>query len=161
MKETYKVKVNDSHSFDLTQDDVTAIDSISSASNQHHVLHHNKSVTATVVNSDFNNKQYTVAINGTTYQVAINNQLDALIDQLGLSVGTTKIVNTIKAPMPGLILSVNVAVGQEIKEGDSLIIIEAMKMENNLTAPRDGVIKSIEVVASATVEKGALLIDLE
>jgi biotin carboxyl carrier protein len=70
-------------------------------------------------------------------------------------------VNEIKAPMPGLILEINVAEGAEVKENDALLILEAMKMENVLNSPRDGVIKSISVAQGETVDKNALLIEFE
>jgi biotin carboxyl carrier protein len=51
--------------------------------------------------------------------------------------------------------------GQEVKEDDSLLILEAMKMENVITSPREGIIKSVEVKQADTVEKNALLIEFE
>jgi biotin carboxyl carrier protein len=80
---------------------------------------------------------------------------------MGLSLGNAQMVNDIKAPMPGLILEVNVKEGDEVKEGDYLLVLEAMKMENALTAPRDAVIKSISVEKGQTVEKNQLLIEME
>ena len=70
-------------------------------------------------------------------------------------------MNAIKAPMPGLILEINVSVGQEVKENDPLLILEAMKMENCFLSPRDGVIKSIAVEKGNAVDKGQLLIEFE
>jgi biotin carboxyl carrier protein len=84
-----------------------------------------------------------------------------LIKDMGFELGASKQVNDIKAPMPGLILDISVEIGQEVKENDSLLILEAMKMENNLTAPRDGVIKSISVEKGDAVEKNQLLIEFE
>ncbi|WP_459211692.1 acyl-CoA carboxylase biotin carboxyl carrier protein subunit [Aquimarina rhabdastrellae] len=161
MKKTYALKVNDTHTFDLNTQDANALDSIETTSKEQHILYKNTSYTTSLVSSDFHQKKYAVTVNGTTYDVAIADDLDILIKTLGLSLGSTKVVNSIKAPMPGLILSVNAQIGQEIKEGDSLIIIEAMKMENNLTSPRDGVIKDITIKAGDTVEKNALLIEFE
>ena len=63
--------------------------------------------------------------------------------------------------MPGLILEINIEEGQEVKENDPLLILEAMKMENVINSPRDGVIKSIAVSQGNTVEKNALLIEFE
>jgi biotin carboxyl carrier protein len=63
--------------------------------------------------------------------------------------------------MPGLILSVDVKIGQEVKEDDSLLVLEAMKMENVLTSPRDGIIKSISITKGETVNKNQLLIEFE
>jgi len=126
-----------------------------------HVLHHNKPYKAEIVSANFNQKQYEVKVNNNTYTVAISNDLDQLIKDLGFEVGLTKQVNAIKAPMPGLILEINVVVGQTVKENDPLLILEAMKMENSFLSPRDGVIKSIAVSKGDAVDKGQLLIEFE
>ena len=63
----------------------------------------------------------------------------------------------INAPMPGTILSVNVQNGQSVKEGDVLMILEAMKMENEILAPCAGTVSGVSVTKGATVETGALL----
>jgi biotin carboxyl carrier protein len=80
---------------------------------------------------------------------------------MGFEVGAVKKVNDIKAPMPGLILEIKINIGQEVKENDVLLILEAMKMENVLTSPRDGVIKSISVKKGDAVDKNHLLIVFE
>ena len=67
----------------------------------------------------------------------------------------------VEAPMPGNIWKVLVKEGQEVKEDDALLILEAMKMENVLTSPRDGIIKSISVSKNDTVDKNQLLIEFE
>ncbi len=63
--------------------------------------------------------------------------------------------------MPGLILEISVSEGQEVKEGDALLVLEAMKMENVLTAPKDGVIQAITVKKGDAVEKKQLLIEMQ
>jgi pyruvate carboxylase subunit B len=65
------------------------------------------------------------------------------------------------APMPGLVLKVEVEVGQAVKAGQGVVIVEAMKMENELKAPADGVVAKVLVQERQTVEKGATLIVLE
>ena len=67
---------------------------------------------------------------------------------------------SVKAPMPGNIIKVNAKVGDSVKKGDVLIVLEAMKMENDICAPEDGTVASIEVAQGATVETDALLITL-
>jgi len=62
--------------------------------------------------------------------------------------------------MPGNILKVNVNVGDSVKEGDVLVILEAMKMENEIMAPRDGVVKQVLTTKGSTVETGAALVVL-
>ncbi len=66
----------------------------------------------------------------------------------------------IKAPMPGNIMKVNVKVGDSVKKGDVLVVLEAMKMENDVCAPADGVVASVEVNQGATVETDAVLVTL-
>ena len=66
----------------------------------------------------------------------------------------------LKAPMPGLIVRVNVAVGDVVQAGQGLIVMEAMKMENELRATAAGTVKAIKAEAGTAVEKGALLVEL-
>jgi biotin carboxyl carrier protein len=66
--------------------------------------------------------------------------------------------NSVDAPMPGNILKVNVSAGQAVKEGDVLVILEAMKMENEIMAPKSGTVTQVLVAKSATVETGAPLV---
>ncbi len=65
------------------------------------------------------------------------------------------------APMPGLIVRVNVNPGEQVVAGQGIVVMEAMKMENELRATADGTVRSVEVVAGTAVEKGALLVALE
>lgn len=65
------------------------------------------------------------------------------------------------APMPGLIVRVNVSVGDRVEAGQGLVVMEAMKMENELRATAAGTVKSVEVAPGTAVEKGALLVGLE
>ena len=66
----------------------------------------------------------------------------------------------VKAPMPGNIMKVNVKVGDAVKKGDVLVVLEAMKMENDVCAPADGVVASVDVNQGATVETDAVLVTL-
>ena len=67
----------------------------------------------------------------------------------------------VKAPMPGLVVKINVAPGDRVARGTSVAIIEAMKMENDLKAESDGVVSSIRVEEGQAVEKGAVLVEFE
>jgi biotin carboxyl carrier protein len=120
-----------------------------------------KSVTSKIIKSDFLNRTYTVKINSNLYKVEISNELDILIKDMGLSLVASKVINDVKAPMPGMILDIMVSVGQEVKEGDNLLVLEAMKMENTILAPRDAVIKSISIAKGKTVTKNEVLIEME
>ncbi|MDH4208372.1 MAG: biotin/lipoyl-binding protein [Anaerolineae bacterium] len=67
---------------------------------------------------------------------------------------------SIKSPIPGLIFDVTVAEGQQVAQGDILVIVEAMKMENELRASRDGTVQAIHVGPGDSVDKGTLLVTL-
>ncbi len=157
----YKAKVNASFEFDVTEEAVDQLDAVETSTNKYHILQNNSSIKANIVSSDFNKKTYSVKVNNNTYDVVLNDALDQQIVALGFEIGASKKVNDIKAPMPGLILEINVTEAQEVKEDDPLLILEAMKMENVINSPRDGVIKSIKVSQGNTVEKNALLIEFE
>lgn len=160
MEEYFKAIVNDNFEFSLNSKDLENLDIISDNENSN-IIFNNKSVEVETLEADFNQKIYTLSINGNRYQVKIENQLDALISKMGLSLGNASVEDEIHAPMPGLILEVNVSEGDTIKKGDFLCVLEAMKMENTLTAPRDGIIKSVNISKGETVDKGKLLIELE
>lgn len=69
--------------------------------------------------------------------------------------------NAIKTPLPGVIIDVKVNVGDTVKKGDTVVVLEAMKMENNINADRDGKVVSIAVSKGDTVADGAPLVILE
>jgi biotin carboxyl carrier protein len=161
MSLNYKVTVNDTFHYDLETESISQLDAVPTGANAFHILHQNTPYKAEIIASDFNQKNYSVKVNNTIYNVAISNPLDILIKEMGFEVGLTKQINAIKAPMPGLILEISVAVGQTVKENDNLIILGAMKMENSFLSPRDGIIKAIAVNTGDAVEKGQLLIEFE
>ncbi|SFD25213.1 acetyl-CoA carboxylase biotin carboxyl carrier protein subunit [Algibacter pectinivorans] len=161
MDKSFKVKVNNTFDFDISEAELSNLDTLQTSKNGYHILQNNKSVKAEITEADFNNKTYQISIRNHIYKVSISNKLDLLIKDMGLSVKTAKQIDFIKAPMPGLILELHVKVGQEVKENESLLILEAMKMENSISAPRSGTIKSIAVKNGDAVEKNQLLIEFE
>lgn len=161
MERKYKVKVNESLEFQFSEEDLKSLDSSTVTADNFHILHDHRSFKAEISNSDFLKRSYCVKINSSKYYIKIFNELDQLIEKMGLSLSQGQVLNDLKAPMPGLILEVNVKEGDEVKEGDYLLVLEAMKMENTLTAPRDGIVKSISVEKGQTVDKNQLLIEME
>ena len=81
--------------------------------------------------------------------------------RLGLSVGGVQQQNTVKAPMPGLVLQILVEPGQVVQKGDPLLLLEAMKMENVIKAAGHGQVKTVAVEKGAAVDKGQLLLEME
>ena len=160
MDRSYRLTVNNTSVYERKASE-TALDAVKITPSQFHILKDSQPYTAEIVNADFLAKTYTVKVNGNLYTVAISNPLDQLIKEMGFTVGASQQVNAIKAPMPGLILEMSVSVGQEVKENDCLLILEAMKMENSFLSPRAGIIKSISASKGDAVEKGQLLIEFE
>lgn len=122
--------------------------------------------------------KYIVNLNGKNYEVEVN-ETEAVV--VGVSAGAAPAPaaapvaapeaapapvaqavsaegTTIPSPMPGSILNVNVTVGQAVKAGDVLMILEAMKMENDISAPCDGTVKQILVTKGSTVNTDDVLI---
>ena len=161
MSTKYKVKVNKDFDFSLSDKDVINTDIIKTLDSQFHILQDQQSYNSEIITSDFISKKYTVKVNSNIYEVDISNELDMMISEMGFSIGASKQVNSIKSPMPGLIIDVKVTVGQTVKEDDYLLVLEAMKMENIITSPREGVIKSIDITVGEAVDKGKLLIEFE
>jgi biotin carboxyl carrier protein len=73
----------------------------------------------------------------------------------------TNALNTVKSPIPGVVTSIEVNVGQEVQEGDPLCVIEAMKMKNTIRSPRSGVIKFIPIQVGKHVRHNEVLIEFE
>lgn len=121
-------------------------------------------------------KKYKVNVNGTNYEIAIelidgNAKAEEMksapkaapqaAQQAPAASAAAGAGEKVTCPMPGNILAVNVNVGDTVKEGQVLMILEAMKMENEIMAPCGGKITSVGVTKGATVESGALLCTIE
>ncbi|PRY16180.1 biotin carboxyl carrier protein [Pontibacter ummariensis] len=126
--------------------------------NTFHIIKDARSFTAELVSADYQAKTFTFKINGLVQTVSVKDRFDLLLDQLGMSNANAQKLNDVKAPMPGLILEIKVQPGQEVKKGDPIMILEAMKMENILKSPGDGVVKEVKVKERQNVEKNQVLI---
>jgi biotin carboxyl carrier protein len=124
----------------------------------YHLIKDSRSYNLELVKFVTDEKKLFVKINNTPYTLDVKDKYDELLHSLGLDSLAAKKVNDIKAPMPGMVLNILVTEGQEVKKGDALIILEAMKMENILKSPTDGVIKKIAINKGVAVEKNQLLI---
>ncbi|TDU40279.1 biotin carboxyl carrier protein [Gelidibacter sediminis] len=161
MNKKYQVLVNGEQERSLIHQDIESLDAIKTSATTYHILHSGKSYNAEIIDHNFSKRSYKVKINNSTYNINISNSLDQLIKELGFEIGNSKKVDKITAPMPGLILEINVKIGDEVMENDSLLILEAMKMENVLTSPREGIIKSIAIKKGEAVDKNQLLVEFE
>lgn len=156
-----KANIND-QSLDYTQEQIDQLDMIYDAnSNQYHILKDGKSHKAQLSHNNNNPKEITILLNGTEHTVTIKDTVDQMVDKMGLSVVEDATAGDILAPMPGLILDILVSAGDPISKGDSLLILEAMKMENVIKAEADGIVKSVCLAKGDSVEKNQLIIEIE
>jgi len=110
---------------------------------------------------DIENKTITILRQGKKRNFKIIEPLDELLKSMGLESAFVSKISELKAPMPGLVIDVLMKEGDEIKKGDKLVVLEAMKMENILKSPVDGKIKSISILKGQAVDKNQLLISFE
>ena len=136
-------------------------DIIETGKGRFHVLKDHQSYSAEIVSFDKDSKTVVIRINSNTYTVDVKDRYDELLRQMGIDGGAGKKVNDIKAPMPGMVLNVMVESGQEIKKGDALVVLEAMKMENILKSPADGIVRKILVTKGDKVEKNQVMVNLD
>ena len=120
-----------------------------------------RSITVEVVDIDLRERTVELRLDGLHHHIALHNPLDQLIDQLGLEANPQVALTELHAPMPGKVVNIVVEVGQNVEAGDTLLVLEAMKMENPIQAVTGATIKSIEVQEGVAVEKGALLLEFE
>ncbi|MFN0215124.1 MAG: acetyl-CoA carboxylase biotin carboxyl carrier protein subunit [Saprospiraceae bacterium] len=161
-KGPFKIAVNGSqHEFDLEPEDAKNLDIVPDGVGTFQILHRGRSFRAELLEANYRDKLFAFRINGVKYTLHIADHYERLVQQLGLKVGGSQKQNEIKAPMPGLVLNVMAAVGQEVSKGDPLLILEAMKMENVIKAASDGRVKSLAVQKGTAVEKGQLLLEME
>ena len=133
-------------------------DIITLPNGDYHMTLDNKSYTIKVLDKNTSTGNLTVLINGRTISTTLQNKLAKLLKSMGMESGKRKL-KELKAPMPGLVLNVLTQVGDEVTEGQELIILEAMKMENAIKSPQDGIIQSIAVQNQDKVEKNQILIE--
>jgi biotin carboxyl carrier protein len=127
--------------------------------NNFHIIHLNKSYSAELVYIDKATKTVTLKVNGTKHKIEIKDRFDLLLEKMGMSAASSGKLKSIKAPMPGLIVKLNVQVGDIVKPGDSLLVLEAMKMENMIKASAEGTVSQIKIKKGDSVEKGQVLIE--
>ena len=112
-----------------------------------------------------------IEVNGTIYEVELKQEMklpktpklvrSKPIPTREETPGPAAGMSKVTAPLPGTILKINVKAGEEVKNGQVLLIMEAMKMENNILSEKDGVVQSVKVNEGSNVLEGDVLIEIE
>ncbi len=100
---------------------------------------------------------YRVHLRGYDYDVRVDDERSLRLKEFSKTEGSSKDAGRIVAPMPGLVVKLLVEPGQEVKKGEGLVIVEAMKMENEIRSPISGTVEKINVIERQAVEKGQVL----
>jgi biotin carboxyl carrier protein len=144
------------YTFQITDvDNITLNDS--DVINQH-VLDNNKSKLVSVKEVNHELKRYQIQIDGRIYYVQISDAVDQQMLSMNFKSKKSNQLKELRAPMPGLVRHVNVQVGDKVDAGDSLFILEAMKMENLLKSPVNGTVSDLFVKPGESVEKNQILL---
>lgn len=137
------------------------LDIVECAPGSYHIIRGTRSFRATVADIDFDSKSFLFRINGNNIRLKVDNEINDLLQKLGFTSLSRQSINELRAPMPGLVVDVAVKETQEVKKGDTLVVLEAMKMENVLKAASGGVVKKIHVKKGSKVEKNEVIIVIE
>lgn len=156
----FQIKTVDDNTFNINGSEAS-VDWIELKDGKFNLIHQNQSYNAEVVAADEQTKEFTIKVNNNDYQLKVEDRFDLLLHQLGMDSLAGAGFTELKAPMPGLVLKLEVEAGQAIKKDEPLVVLEAMKMENVLKSPADTTIKSIAVEVGQAVEKNQLLIEFE
>ena len=162
----YQIKVNGKLEFAVNNrsdeliinDKIVAPDVQQLDANNWHIINKLKSYNIEVVAFDSSLKTATIRVNNNIYHITAKDKFDALLEQMGMSNTNAAKVSEVKAPMPGMVLKTFIADGDQIKKGDNLFILEAMKMENIIKSPDDVVVKTVKIKPGDKVEKGQVLV---
>jgi biotin carboxyl carrier protein len=105
---------------------------------------------------------YEISVNQSNFKVSIRTALqEKAFKLISESQSGHTHLTTVKSPMPGLVLKIKKGEGETVSKGDSIIILEAMKMENEIKSPTNGIMKSINVTEGLAVEKNSILFTIE
>lgn len=146
---------------DQDQHWLAAIDIQKIDARQYHITHQGAIYEVVFLHFDAENNTYKIKVNGKPTTVQVEDRFDCMLQKMGLNLHSRNKATVLKAPMPGMIIALNVQNGDSIKKGDPLLTLEAMKMENIIKASSDGIIKNVLVRQGEAVEKNKILIEME
>lgn len=155
-QQAFEIEIKENHFYIDGQ--LMELDIFQINENNFHILKEGNSFKAEIIEADKTEKKFFIKINGNEYPIDLKDHSDILLNKLGISSSLSNVALDVKAPMPGLILDIFISEGSEIKKGDPLLVLEAMKMENILKSPRDGIVRNVAISKGKSVEKNQILI---
>lgn len=152
--ERYDIEIDSDGSI-LVNGEAHDVDFLNLGGSLYSIITENRSLEAVI---DDDNDKIAVMMDGRLFEAqALDERAMLLIQRRG---GISSGSGEVHAPMPGLIAVVTVAVGQAVAQGDTVVILESMKMQNELKSPIDGAVAAIHVEAGQAVDKNSLLIEI-
>jgi biotin carboxyl carrier protein len=149
-----------SYDFVFTQSEIDAIEVINPSEKAFAVLVHHEKIKGKIHPKAYHKKDLEVEMDGEFFDIKIKDKLDLLLQSMGLNTPKATKLKALKAPMPGLVIEINVEEGQVVEEGQKILILEAMKMENVIKIPHGAVIGKVLIQKGQAVDKGQTLIEL-
>jgi biotin carboxyl carrier protein len=128
------------------------------SNNQYHILYQNKSYHACLVRDQNNPNTIRIKINNQEFLAQLTDPFRSFFAESKSEKKHSKSTAPLISPMPGLIVKVFIQEGMEVRTGDPLLVLKAMKMENVIKAPQHGRVLSVKVTEGQSVEKGQALI---
>ena len=144
----------------LIDNDEANYDLLKNGDNGYHLIYNNQSFNIEVLNKDTHSGELILKINGRVIPTQLQNKLADLLKKMGMD-NNKKKLKDLKAPMPGLVLDIMVKEGEEVTEGQELIVLEAMKMENAIKSPQDGIIDKIQIDKQDKIDKNHTLLSFQ
>lgn len=123
-----------------------------------HLIKGSRSIEAELVAIDLGTKSLQIRLGYMIATLELKDRFDLLLEKMGMASSGSGKLKEIKAPMPGLILDLKVKPGDQVKKGDVILILEAMKMENIIKSTGDGMVREVKVSLKQSVEKNQILI---
>lgn len=154
-----KARVNDRFEYLLSE--LAGVEPVGKNGDRYLIRYQGENVEITVLDYDARKKTCCLSISGFTFEVSLHDELDEIVRNIRLQTSSSEGGEQFYAPIPGMIKSLSFVAGAEVSEGDTLLVLEAMKMENAITAKTAGSGLAYYVSPGDHVRKGQLLCSLK
>lgn len=156
----FKIFTDDGLNFELSEGDIEQLDILKNQDGTFSLIESGTSYNIEVIRKDYLNKKYILRVNEKEISLNLKNELDVQIENMGYVDKLGASGGTVYSPMPGMVVKINVQIGDGVEKGEALLVLEAMKMENIIKSPLRGVIKSINIKEGDSVSKKQILLEI-